>query len=63
VWPAELLGRRVGFEPGHAADFLAVAADPRESAEHSRDIRLVIRKGKLVDRESLLPDLERREYR
>jgi hypothetical protein len=62
-WPAELLGRRVGFEPGHAADFLAVAADPLERAEHSRDIRLVIRKGKLVDRESLLPDLERREYR
>lgn len=62
-WPAELLGRRVGFEPGHAADFLAVASDPLERAAHSQNIKLVIRKGKLVDRRSLVPDLERREYR
>lgn len=61
--PAQLLGRSVGFEPGQAADFLALEADPLASAENLRRIAFVMRQGKLVDRAKLLPDLTRREFR
>jgi imidazolonepropionase-like amidohydrolase len=63
VTPAKVFGRRVGFEPGDAADFLALDANPLESAANLRRIELVIRQGRVVDRASLLPDLERGNYR
>lgn len=62
LWPAQLLGRHVGFEPGQPADFLALDADPLESAQNLRRISLIIRKGRLVDRSRLLPDLTRSEF-
>ncbi len=63
VAPAKVFGRRVGFEPGDGADFLALDANPLESAANLRRIELVIRQGRVVDRDSLLPDLERSDYR
>lgn len=62
TWPAELLQRRVGFAPGDAADFVALAEDPVEHASSLRAIQSLIRRGKLVDRERLLPDLTRGNY-
>lgn len=63
VVPAALLGRRVGFAPGQAADFVALHGNPAQSAEQLRKIVWVMRKGQLVDRERLLPDLTRDVYR
>jgi hypothetical protein len=60
--PASIVGRRVGFEPGEPADFVALDADPTQSAVTLRQIRAVIRGGKRVERESLLPDLTRGNY-
>jgi hypothetical protein len=62
LWPAQLLGRRLDFEPGQPADFLALDADPLQSAKNLQQISLVIRQGKLVDRQLLLPDLKRRSW-
>jgi imidazolonepropionase-like amidohydrolase len=58
-----VLGRHVGFAPGDAADFLAVEADPVAKSENLRKISLVVRKGSLVDRDKLLPDLTRGLYK
>jgi hypothetical protein len=63
VAPARVFGRHAGFEPGDAADFLVLDADPLESAANLRRIALVIRQGRVVDRDTLLPDLERSDYR
>jgi hypothetical protein len=63
VWPAQVVGRKLSFDPGAPADLLAVDADPLESAQSLRRIALVIRDGKLVDRARLLPDLERRDFK
>jgi hypothetical protein len=63
VWPAAVLGRHVGFDAGEAADFLALAADPLEKAQNLREIVWVMRKGELVNRAKLLPDLTRDVYR
>jgi hypothetical protein len=60
--PAELLRRHVGFAAGDAADFVALTEDPVEHAAGLRAIQSVIRRGKLVDRERLLPDLTRGNY-
>lgn len=62
TWPAQALGRRVGFEPGDAADFVALELDPLQSAENLLRIALVLRQGKVVDRARLLPDLTRSDY-
>lgn len=51
------------FQATAPADFLAVAADPLQSAQNLRHIALVIRQGKVVNRATLLPDLERRDFR
>lgn len=61
--PAGVLGRRVGFTPGQAADFIALRGNPVESAEQLRRIVWVMRKGQLVERDRLLPDLTRDVYR
>jgi hypothetical protein len=63
LWPAQIAGRKLSFDAGAPADFLAVAADPLQSAQNLRHIALVIRRGKVVDRAKLLPDLERRDFR
>lgn len=63
TWPAAVVGRRVGFTPGDAADFLAVEADPVAKSENLRTISLVVRKGQVVDRAKLLPDLTRGLYK
>jgi hypothetical protein len=63
VWPAAVLDRHVGFQPGQAADFVAFDADPVEHAQNLRKIAWVMRKGQLVNREKLLPDLTRRKYK
>lgn len=60
--PATLLGRTVGFEPGQGADYVAFRKNPAERAENLREIALVLRRGKVVRRESLLPDLTRGNY-
>jgi imidazolonepropionase-like amidohydrolase len=61
---AAAFGRHdVGFEPGHAADFLALDADPVERAENLRRISLVLRGGEVVDRRGLLPDLTRNKFK
>jgi Amidohydrolase family len=62
VWPAATLGRHVGFEVGQAADFLALDGDPVQSAANLRKIAWVMRKGRIADRDKLLPDLTRGEY-
>ncbi len=62
VWPAAVVGRHIGFEVGQAADFLATNADPLANAQNLRKIAWVIRKGRLVNRDKLLPDLTRRNY-
>jgi len=63
VWPAAVLGRRVGFDAGEAADFVALAANPLEKAQNLRQIAWVMRKGQVVNRDKLLPDLTRDVYR
>ncbi|HEX2876457.1 MAG TPA: amidohydrolase family protein [Polyangiaceae bacterium] len=63
TWPAAVLGRHIGFAPGDAADFLAVEVDPVASAANLRKISLVVRKGSLVNRDKLLPDLTRGLYK
>jgi hypothetical protein len=63
TWPAAVVGRNVGFAPGQAADFLAVEADPVAKAENLRKISLVVRKGQVVNRDKLLPDLTRGLYK
>ena len=63
LWPAQFSGRKLSFEAGQPADFLALDTDPLQSAENLRRIALVIRHGKLVDRSKLLPDLTRRDFR
>jgi hypothetical protein len=63
VWPAALFGRHVGFQSGEAADFIALEADPTQSSQALRKIRWVMRKGELVDRTKLLPDLTRSMYK
>lgn len=60
--PAAVFGKSIGFEPGHPADFVAVEANPVESAANLRRISLVLRRGKVVNREELLPDLTRGNY-
>ncbi len=62
VWPAAVFGRHVGFAVGEAADFLALAADPLQSAGNIRKIAWIIGKGRLVNRAKLLPDLTRGNY-
>ncbi len=62
VWPAAVVGRHVGFEIGQAADFLATDADPLASAQNLTKIARVVRKGQLVNRDKLLPDLTRGSY-
>lgn len=62
VTPAALLGRHVGFAPGDAADFVALEQNPVERAENTRQISWVMRRGQLVDRPRLLPDLSRGDY-
>lgn len=62
TWPAALLGRRAGFSVGDPADFVALERDPVEHAAATRSIAWVMRRGKLVDREQLLPDLTRGDY-
>lgn len=63
TWPAAVLRRHVGFAPGQAADFLAVEADPVAKSENLRKISLVVRKGQVVNRDRLLPDLTRGLYK
>ena len=62
VWSASTLGRHVGFAVGQAADFLALDADPRQSAVNIGKIAWVMRKGQLVNRDKLLPDMTRGNY-
>jgi hypothetical protein len=61
--PARAFGRQVGYEPGQAADFVALDADPLEAAANLRRIALVVRRGQVVDRQALLPDLTRNSYK
>lgn len=61
-WPAALVGREASFAPGASADFIALTADPRQSARNLRQISLLIREGKVVDRASLKPDLTRQRW-
>lgn len=62
IWPAEFMKRRVGFTPGDAADFVALSENPVTHATGLRAITWVMRRGKVVDRERLLPDLTRGNY-
>ena len=62
VWPAAALGRHVGFAPGDPADFIMLEESPLEDVENLRKIEQVMRRGKLVDRAKLLPDLTRAKY-
>jgi imidazolonepropionase-like amidohydrolase len=63
VWPAQLVGRRVSFASGAAADFIALDADPLLHASSLQQLSLLIRDGQLVDRATLKPDLTRDKFR
>lgn len=63
VWPAELMGRHIGFSEGDPGDFLALDADPLQSAASLRQISFVIRDGAIVERASLQPDLSRQRFK
>lgn len=60
--PAALVGRHVGFTPGNAADFIALSENPLDQATALRAIIWIMRRGQVVDRERLLPDLTRGNY-
>jgi hypothetical protein len=62
TWPAQLLNRHVGFAPGDAADFVALSENPVTRASGLRAITWVMRRGNVVDRARLLPDLTRGNY-
>ena len=62
VWPARALGRRVGFAPGMPADFVALEASPVELAANLRRMSFVVREGRVIDRASLAPDLQRQKF-
>ena len=62
VWPAQSVGRRVGFAPGMPADFVVLDANPLEQAHNLRQLSLVLREGKVIDRAQLAPDLERQKF-
>jgi hypothetical protein len=59
TWPAEFVGRTVGFREGDAADFVALTADPLLHADSLRQIAVLVRDGRLVERDTLRPDLQR----
>jgi imidazolonepropionase-like amidohydrolase len=61
--PAAYLGRNVGFDVGDPADFVAVRADPTREAAALREITLLVREGRVVEREALKPDVSRPEWR
>ncbi|MET0413410.1 MAG: hypothetical protein ABW217_19030 [Polyangiaceae bacterium] len=61
--PANYLGRRAGFAVGDPADFVAVGEDPLTSAAALREITLLVREGRAVERESLKPDVSRPAWR
>jgi len=50
---ARFLGRRWGVEPGDEATLLVLDASPLEDVAHTTRIHAVVRKGTVVDRESL----------
>jgi hypothetical protein len=60
--PADVLGRSVGFLPGQAADYVGLEKNPVERADNLRHISLVLRRGRVVARPELLPDLTRGSY-
>jgi hypothetical protein len=61
--PAAYLGRNVGFAVGDAADFVGVGEDPTQAAAALRAITLLVREGRVVERESLKPDVSRPAWR
>jgi imidazolonepropionase-like amidohydrolase len=61
--PAAYLGRNVGFDVGDPADFVAVRTDPTRDATALRDITLLVREGRVVEREALKPDVSRPAWR
>jgi len=63
AWPAQLVGRKVSFAPGAAADFIGLAADPLLHGSNLRQFSLLIRDGQIVDRAALKPDLTRDKFR
>jgi hypothetical protein len=63
LWPAEFLGRLCNFAPGAPADFVALSADPLQGAGALRRIVFIVRKGRKVGRNSLVPDLTRHRFR
>jgi hypothetical protein len=63
AWPAQLVGRKVSFAPGAAADFIGLDADPLLDASSLQRLSLLIRDGQVVDRATLKPDLTRDKFR
>lgn len=61
--PAAYLGRDIGFDVGDPADFVGVAEDPTQAAAALRAITLLVREGKVVEREALMPDISRPTWR
>jgi imidazolonepropionase-like amidohydrolase len=61
--PATYLGRKVGVDIGDPADFVAVRTDPTQAAAALREITLLVREGRVVEREALKPDVSRPEWR
>ncbi len=51
---AALLGRSTGFRAGDVASFVVLSASPLDDIGNSRRIKLVIRRGRVVDRDGLL---------
>ncbi len=63
TWPAEFLGRHVGFQEGDAADFVVFENNPVERAANLRKIAFLVRGGEFISRESLKLDLSRTRFR
>jgi imidazolonepropionase-like amidohydrolase len=62
-WPAEFMNRRVGFEIGDPADFVALDGDPLLDFRQLRKISFLIRNGEILSRDSLKPDLMRTGFK
>jgi hypothetical protein len=61
--PAAFFGRKAGFEPGQAADFLVLDADPLAAADNLARLDAILWDGRVVDRDALKPDLVRHRFR
>lgn len=60
--PAEILGRKTGFDPGSEAEYVVLEADPLGPATNLRKIAYLIHKGEKVSLDSLKPDLSRDRF-